>query len=84
MIVQNKWIGAYYYQGQIDDATQKENGIGRRCWLNGGIEEGQFENGQPHGYCREIMADGSYFEGLWENGWRHGTGKELRQDSRKI
>ncbi len=51
--------------------------MGRRCWIAGGIEEGEFRNGQPHGYCREIMADGSFFEGFWKDGWRHGQGKEI-------
>lgn len=43
--VQNFWVGAYDYYGQIDEKTNKEDGIGRRCWHNGGIEEGNFMNG---------------------------------------
>ena len=55
----------------------KEHGLGRKCWHNGGIEEGIFEDGCPNGYLREINADGSYFEGMWVDGQRHGKGKEV-------
>jgi hypothetical protein len=65
-------ISSYDYYGQINQKTGKEDGIGRRCWMNGGIEEGIFADGQPHGYCREIFKDGSYFEGIWKDGWRNG------------
>ena len=54
-----------------------ENGIGRKCWHNCGIEEGVFEEGKPNGFLREINADGSYFEGLWLKGLRNGKGKEV-------
>ena len=77
----DKNFGIYDYYGQVRRASLpvigKENGIGRKCWHNGGIEEGVFEDGHPNGYLREINADGSYFEGIWLKGERHGKGKEV-------
>lgn len=77
-----QWGDTYNYQGQIDKTTGKPHGIGRRIWnikrnhALSSIEEGQFEQGQPHGYLREIFANGSYYQGKWSNGWRHGHGLE--------
>ena len=87
------WTGVYDYFGQVSrdslivkfttaqsNTQSLENGIGRKCWHDGGVEEGQFQNGQPHGFLREIFADGSYFEGIWEDGWRNGKGKEVSKN----
>jgi hypothetical protein len=71
------WGGVYDYFGQVDPDTGKEHGFGRRCWHKKGIEEGQFKNGQPDGYCREIFTTGTYYEGMWVEGWRHGFGIEV-------
>ena len=76
MNVKDKWVVSRYdYCGQVNIATGKEHGAGRRCWHDGAIEVGQFENGQLHGFGREILADGSYYEGSWNEGGKHGEGK---------
>jgi len=47
------------------------HGIGRMI-ANGALYEGEFLNGEKHGYGRMIYWNGNYYEGYFEHGELHG------------
>ena len=56
-----EWIYDSKYTGTVD-ASGQPHGIGRAISNYGGlIYEGQFKNGQFHGYTREYYSDGYYY-----------------------
>lgn len=49
--------------------TNRPHGFGRAIRKNfSGFYDGQFKNGERHGYLRSIGYDGKYFESEWQNG----------------
>ena len=44
-------------------------------WKSGHFYEGNYKNGDKHGYGKMTWATGSVYKGNWENGVQHGYGK---------
>ena len=63
----------YDFWCQTDEAGYLE-GIGRYCFHNDELQEGQFECGKLDGQSRVIYGDGSYYLGTMENGQMNGHG----------
>lgn len=61
------------YQGQTNEEGHP-HGLGALVQADGGLYEGQFENGVREGQGRLIHASGDYYEGEWVNGKAEGTG----------
>ncbi len=78
--------GEWDYTGQVQNGQRHGNGM---CTWKGTAStdmqsgdrsssfEGQWANGHPHGFGREISSDGSIFIGTFSEGLRHGKGKLL-------
>lgn len=49
-----------------------------------GRYEGQFKNGQKHGYGKFTWADGSYYEGQYRNDEKHGEGRLFDKKNKLI
>ena len=64
--------------GMLQDL--KPHGIGR-CTSEDGFNfhEGQFKEGQMHGYGRALFDWGGYYEGLWANDKWQGQGKYVNE-----
>ena len=61
------------YEGQAIDGVP--NGKGRLTWDSGIFYEGDFVNGQYHGYGVYFVSDYALYEGQWVNGAFTGKGK---------
>ena len=64
-----------YYEGQVQLKNGKQTGIGRKVIIDEffiQIFEGNFQNGVPNGYCREINSDMECYMGYFKDGYRHG------------
>jgi hypothetical protein len=67
----NEWEGGYY--GQVNE-ERIPNGVGRWCWHNSTIYEGQWVNGTYSGFGREIYCNGSTYVGEFVKWYREGKG----------
>ena len=67
----------YVAIGQFRRNTNKIDGIARRIFDSTLIQEGQFKNGDLHGYCRIIYQNGAYYEGMFSNFMRNGLGTSV-------
>ena len=64
----------YYYFGQLEEDTNKWDGVGIWVESNGSIYEGYFNNDKLNGFGRYIYFNGDYYIGEWSDGCRHGQG----------
>lgn len=63
-----------------DSYLGQKDGIGRNYWNAILIEEGEFKNGNLHGYGRRIYEEGDYYVGQFSHDKRHGQGKYVKTD----
>ena len=47
------YVGSYTGTVKLVDGVKLQHGFGRECITDEGIYEGQFKNGEYHGYIRE-------------------------------
>ena len=59
------WVGEYRGEGV---------GRGKRVLADGGVQEGEFKDGQLHGHGKMVLATGNVYEGQWKEGEYHGHG----------
>ena len=69
----------YQYTGQLDAATGKPHGLGRRVSSKSNrIIEGQFYEGIPSGFARYIWDNGDYYLGMQNDTLANGYGKLVK------
>ena len=67
-----------WYHGMIKNGGH--TGLGRRVKSDAYIIQGNFINGEPHGYCVEINSDFECYSGEFKHGMRHGYGRLMPRE----
>ena len=73
----------YIYFGQLEEGTNKWDGVGTIVYSDGRIYEGCWKNDKANGFGRYIYKNGQYYIGEFKDGSRHGQGTYWYEDGRK-
>jgi len=64
------------YQGEIDKATGRREGLGTLTRADGSYYFGTWKEGKRHGRGREVNSQRTIFEGEFRDDYRNGYGEE--------
>ncbi len=65
---------------QTECSAKEKYCVGTKLFKDGGIYEGEFKYGKPHGYGKMTWPGGDVYEGDFQKGLRHGEGVQTYAD----
>ena len=73
----------YIYFGQLEERTNKRDGVGISVYSDGRIYEGCWKNDNLNGFGRYIYKNGDFYIGEFFDGYIHGQGTYCWSNGRK-